>query len=49
MENFNEIFRKDVTYDIFNSHKKAVFHPLSNTNIFQKITGQGEIDLPKPF
>ena len=28
LENFNEIFRKDVTYDNIKSHKKAGFHPL---------------------
>ena len=28
LRNFNEIFRKDVTYDNIKSHKKPVFHPL---------------------
>ena len=29
MENFNEIFRKDLTYDNIKSHKQAGLHPLS--------------------
>ena len=29
LRNFNEIFRKDVTYDNIKSHKKARLHPLS--------------------
>ena len=35
--NFNEIFRRDVPYDI-KSHKKAGFHPLFRRCIFQKTT-----------
>ena len=28
LRDFNEIFRKDVTYDNIKSHKKPGFHPL---------------------
>ena len=40
--NFNEIFRKDLAYDIIKSDKKAAFHPLSRKNIFGKTTGGGQ-------
>ena len=35
LKNFNETFRKDVTYNI-KRHKKAVLHPLSRKYIFRK-------------
>ena len=47
MRNFNEIFRKDVTYDNIKSHKKPGLHPLSEKCIFGKTTGWGgQIDPP---
>ena len=33
---FNEIFRKDVTYDNIKSHRKTRFHPLFGRYIFGK-------------
>ena len=39
LSNFNEIFRKDVTYDEIKSHKKPVFHPLFSRYIFGETTG----------
>ena len=39
MRNFNEIFRKDVTYDNIKSHKKTGFHSLFRRYIFGKTTG----------
>ena len=41
LRNFNEIFRKDVPYDNFKSHKKPGFHPLFRRYNFQKTT-EGE-------
>ena len=38
LRNFNEIFRKDVTYDNIKSHKKPGIHPLSRRYIL-KTTG----------
>ena len=53
MRNFNEIFRKDVTYDNVKSHKKPGLHPVSRRYIFGKATrgggGGGQIDLPQSF
>ena len=34
--NFNEIFRKDVTFDSIKSHKKPGFHPLLKASFFEK-------------
>ena len=49
MSNFNEILRKDVTYDNIKIHKKAGLHPLSRRCILEKTTG-GQIDpIPQPF
>ena len=39
LRNFNEIFRKDVTYENIESHKKAWLQPLSRGCIFRKNTG----------
>ena len=51
MRNFNEIFRKDVTYNIVKSHKKTGLHPVCRRYIFGKVTrgGGGQIDLPQSF
>ena len=49
LRNFNEIFRKDVNYDNFKSHKKAVLCLLSRRYVFWKTIGGGEINLPQPF
>ena len=38
LRSFDEIFRKDVTYDNIKSHKKARFHPLFRMYIFRKNT-----------
>ena len=46
LRNFNEIFRKDVTYDNIKSHKNPGFHPLFRRCIFRKTTRGGRIDLP---
>ena len=46
LRDFNEIFRKDVPYDNFKSHKKTGFHPLFRIYNFQKTTGGGQIDPP---
>ena len=44
MKNFNEIFRKDVTYNNIKSHKKSGLHPLSKRYIFGNTTGgEGQI------
>ena len=49
MKNFNEIFRKDVTYDSIKSHKKPGLQPLSRRYIFGKTTGVGfNLTLPPP-
>ena len=45
LRNFNEIFRKDVTYDNIKSHKKPAFHPLFRGYIFRKTTGGGGVKL----
>ena len=49
MRNLNEIFRKDVTYDNIQSHKKAGFHPLFRRYIFGKTAEVGQIDTPSCF
>ena len=41
MRNFNEIFRKDMTYDNIKSHKKPGFNPLCRRYIFRKAAGGG--------
>ena len=47
LEEFNEIFRKDVTYGNIKSHKKPGFHPLFRRYIFRKSTGRGfKLTLP---
>ena len=48
MRNFNEIFRKDVPYDNFKSHKKPGFHPLFRRYNFQKTSGGIKLT-PTPF
>ena len=51
LRNFNEIFRKDVTYDNIKSHKKPGFHPLFRRYIFRKSTkggAGGKLTLPQP-
>ena len=40
LRNFNEIFRKDLTYDNIKSHKKLAFNPLFRRYIFRKTTGE---------
>ena len=47
LRNFNEIFRKDVPYDNFKSHKKPGFHPIFRRYNFQKSQG-GQIDHRPP-
>ena len=42
LRNFNEIFRKDVTYDNIKSYKKPEFHLLFRSCIFRKTTGDGK-------
>ena len=39
MRNFNEIFRKSVTYENIQSHKKAGLHLFSRRYIFRKTIG----------
>ena len=46
--NFNEIFRKDVTYDNIKIHKKPGFHLLFRNAFFEKHSG-GQIDTAQPF
>ena len=41
LRNFNEIFRKDVTYDSIKSHKKPVLNPFFRKCIFRITTGGG--------
>ena len=48
LRNFNEIFRKDVTYDNIKSHKKSWFHPLCRRYVFGKTTDVGQITPPAP-
>ena len=44
LENFNEIFRKDVAYNNIKRHEKLGFHSLIRRYIFRKTTG-GRIKL----
>ena len=46
LRNFNEIFRKDVTYDNIKSHKKPVLHPLSRRFFLENYRG---VKLPPPL
>ena len=39
MINFNEIFRKNATYDNIKIHQKSGLLPLSRENNFRKTTG----------
>ena len=48
LRNFNNIFTKDVTYNLIKSHKKPAFHPHFRRCIFEKTTDTGQID-PQPF
>ena len=48
MRIFNEIFRKDVTYDNIKSHKKTVVHPFSTKLFFGKTTGGVKWNNPLP-
>ena len=48
MNNFNEIFRKDVPYDNIKSLKKPGIHRLCRRYIFWKTTGGGQFDPPPP-
>ena len=48
MKNFNEVFRKYVTYDNIKSHKKQGFHPLFRRNIYRKVTEGVKVTLPAP-
>ena len=41
LRNFNEIFKKGLTYDNIKSHKTPVFHPLFRRHVFGKTTGEG--------
>ena len=40
LRNFNEIFRKDVTYDNIKGHKKTGFYPSFRRYFFRKTTGR---------
>ena len=40
MRNFNESFKRDVTYDNIRSHKKLGLHSFSKKLIFGKATGK---------
>ena len=44
--NFNEIFRKALTYDNIQSHKKAMLHSLFKKYYLGKTKGKGQIDPP---
>ena len=46
--NFNDIFRKDMTYDNTESLKKSGVHPLFTRYIFGKTTGRGVKLTPFP-
>ena len=41
LRNFNEVFKKDVPYDIIKSHKKTGLYLLSRKYSFGKTTGVG--------
>ena len=49
MRNFNEIFRRGVTYDNFKSHKKQGFTLSLKDMFFKKPHGWGQIDPPSCF
>ena len=42
LRNYNEIFKKDVTFDNVKNHKKPGLHLFSEKHIFGKTTGGGE-------
>ena len=46
--NFNEVFRKDVTYDNIKSHKKQGFALSLENTFLEKPQGEGQIDPPPP-
>ena len=48
LRDYNEIFRKDVTYDNIKSYQKPGLHLLSEKHIYRKTTGGGggQIELP---
>ena len=43
LKNFNKIFRKNVTYDNIESHKKTEFHSLFRRYIFRTNTGERDV------
>ena len=49
LSHFNEIFRKDVTFNNIESHKKPGFNPLFRRYIFQKTTGGIKLTAPQLF
>ena len=49
LRNFNEIFRKDVTYDNVKSHKKPGFHPLFKKDFLKNCRGWVKFTPPQPF
>ena len=46
---FNETFRKNVTYDNTKSHQKSGLHPRSRKHNFEKTTGRGFKLTPPPL
>ena len=42
LRNFNEVFKKNVTYNNIKSCKKTGLQPPSRIQIFGKFTGEGE-------
>ena len=48
LENFNETFRKGVTYDNITSHKKPRFHTIYLEDVFFEKPQEVQID-PQPF
>ena len=49
MRHFNEIFRKNVTYDNIWSHKKPGFQPLFRRYFLKNRRGEGQIEPPSCF
>ena len=47
--NFNEVFRKNVTYGNLRSQKNPGPDPRSRKNFFRKTTGGRQIDSPSLF
>ena len=47
LRNFNEIFRKDVTYDNIKSHEKPGVHPFSEKHFWKDYRGLKLT--PQPF